>query len=122
MADLGTIGGFRSAEQFRKTDRTWGDSTKVLRCKLTARAGFGYRGPSSTVSGVVMQDGSAVARLVRVYRRDTGELVGYETSGLDGVFSVSLHGYAGEVFIIAFDDALSAPNYNAQIYDRVVPA
>jgi hypothetical protein len=78
--------------------------------------------PSSGVSGSVKQNGVNAARLVRVYRRDNGELIGSDVSDSGtGSFSVQLNGFVGSVFVIAFDDTGTSPDFNAAIYDLVVP-
>ena len=107
---------------YRKTTRTWTDATKVIRNTTQRTSGFAFGTTSSTVSGVVYQNSSPVVRTVRVYRRDNGDLLGTTTSDGSGNFSFKLNGYTGKVFVIAFDDITAAPDYNAQIYDLVVPA
>lgn len=87
-----------------------------------------YRGYAAwpgtySVSGTVKEGGVGVARVVRAYRRDTGEFVGETTSAGDGTFSLqSAHAGNRQIYVIALDALGSAPDYNAQIFDLVVPA
>ena len=86
-----------------------------------------YRGYAAwpatyTVSGTVQEGGVGVARVVRAYRRDTGEFVGETTSAGDGTFSLaSAHAGNHPLYVIALDALGVAPDYNAQIFDLVVP-
>lgn len=43
-----------------------------------------------TLSGVITEAGSPVARTVRVYDHASGELVGASRSGADGAYSVEI--------------------------------
>ena len=122
MADLGSIGTLAGPAHYKVTTRTWTDATKRVRAFVGAIASFGYGAVASSVSGTVKENSVAAQRLVRVYRRDTGELLGAVTSDAAGVFSVPLNGFVGQVFVIAFDDTGTAPDFNAQIYDLVTPA
>ena len=112
------------SDRYSKTTRVWTDATKVIRSTSRSTATFASGVKSSVVSGLVFEGSTPVTRLVRVYRRDTGELLGTTNSvaGSGGSFSMQLNGYTGKVYVIAFDDITSAPDYNAQIYDLVVPA
>lgn len=126
MAYLGVIGTYQKKPTYRIPTRAWTDATRVIRSSTSQRAGFTYTPilgsvPSSNVAGYVRQGAVGVSRMVRIYRRDTGILLGSTYSSASGAFSFQLNGFAGEVFVIAFDDAL-APDFNAQIYDRIVPA
>ena len=58
------------------------------------------------VSGTILDtNGNPVARTVRVYRRDTGALLGETNSSpTTGAYSVS-NAYAGEVQVVMLDDA-----------------
>ena len=57
------------------------------------------------VSGTILDiNGNGVARVVRVYRRDTGALLGSTTSSATtGVYSFS-DAYTGEVNVVMMDD------------------
>lgn len=61
----------------------------------------------AAVSGTVLDANAAPAiRTLRVYRRDTGALLGSTTSsGSTGAWSFS-DAYAGEVQVVMLDDAL----------------
>lgn len=72
--------------------------------------------------GVVSVLGTPTAGYtVRAFRRDTGGLLGQATSGVGGVFSIGFNGFDGEVTCIAYDDTGTSPDYNAVVFDRVVP-
>jgi hypothetical protein len=75
-----------------------------------------------TVSGTVTEGGSAVARTVRAYDRDNGELLGEATSDAgDGTYAFgSLIIPGTDVYVIALDDD-AGTDYNALIDDRVTP-
>jgi hypothetical protein len=85
-----------------------------------------YRGYAAypaaySISGTVKEDAIGVARLIRAYRRDTGEFLGETTSAGDGSFTLSSsHALNKQVYLIAFDDS-GGTAYNAQIFDLVVP-
>jgi len=72
------------------------------------------------VSGIVKQDGNPVERTVRVYDRASGLLLGETTSLTDGSFEI---GFASqdEVYVVALDDTSDADDFNALIFDRIVP-
>lgn len=63
----------------------------------------------ATTSGTILDiNGNGVARTVRVYRRDTGALLGgVISSATTGAYSFS-DAYAGEVQVIMLDDAAGA--------------
>ena len=63
----------------------------------------------ATTSGTILDiNGNGVARTVRVYRRDTGALLGSVlSSALNGTYSFS-DAYTGEVQVILLDDAAGA--------------
>jgi len=60
----------------------------------------------ATVSGTVIDsNANGVARTIRVYRRDTGALLGETTSSLtSGAYSLTVS-YTGEVQVVLLDDA-----------------
>lgn len=60
----------------------------------------------ATTSGTILDiNGNGVLRAVRVYRRDTGALLGStNSSATTGVYSFS-DAYTGEVQVIMLDDA-----------------
>lgn len=65
--------------------------------------------------------GAGVSRVVRVYSRSTGLLLGSTTSASDGTYTCPLYG--GEltsVFALALDDD-PTPDYNAPIIDKQIP-
>lgn len=72
------------------------------------------------ISGTVSELGTPVARTVRAYRRDTGALIGETVSAADGTFSIDTSGYTGECYVIALDDNAGV-DYNAKVFDRIVP-
>ena len=78
--------------------------------------------PSVMISGTVKENGSNVARTVRAYCRLTGELLGEATSDAGtGAFSINARGRTDNCYVVALDDLNSAPDYNAVIYDLVLP-
>jgi len=71
-------------------------------------------------SGYVTEQESPVARIVRLYYRNTGELVSSTTSsGVDGYYYLTTK-VSGEHFIVAFDD-YAGETYNALILDKLSP-
>lgn len=78
-------------------------------------------GPVKTLAGEVQEDSVGVeGRLVRVYNRRTGELVGEARTNATGDFVIPAIDPTLPHFIVAFDDDV-APDYNAKIYDNVIP-
>jgi len=72
------------------------------------------------ISGRVTENGSPVQRKIRVYLRSDGHLV-YETiSTPDGTF-IAYTDTQGEHYVVALDDITDENNYNALIYDRIIP-
>jgi hypothetical protein len=78
-------------------------------------------GPVKTIAGEVQEEGVGVeGRLVRLYNRSTGELVGEFRSNGTGDFVIPAADPTARHFVVAFDDDIS-PDYNAKIYDNVIP-
>jgi hypothetical protein len=78
-------------------------------------------GPVKTIAGEVQEEGVGVeGRLVRLYNRSTGELVGEFRSNGSGDFVIPAADPTARHFVVAFDDDIS-PDYNAKIYDNVIP-
>ncbi|MCK4529351.1 hypothetical protein KAW18_18460 [candidate division WOR-3 bacterium] len=70
--------------------------------------------------GYVTENGDPVSRIVRLYYRDTGELIDSTTSsGGNGYYSLDTTAN-DEHFIIAFDDE-AGEDYNSLILDRLLP-
>lgn len=77
---------------------------------------------SPMISGTVKQGGVACARTVRAYCRLTGEVLGEATSdGTTGAFSINARGKTDSCYVIALDDLTASPDYNAQIFDLIIP-
>ena len=73
------------------------------------------------VSGTVEEEGVFVERTVRLYKRSTGELVDETISDYaDGGFLFLVPDQA-EHYVVALDDISDATDYDALIYDRVIP-
>lgn len=72
------------------------------------------------VSGTVEEEGSSVERTVRIYKRSTGELVA-ETTSTYGEFMFDEIPSQDEHYVVALDDISDETDYNALIYDRIVP-
>ncbi|MFW6001922.1 MAG: DUF2341 domain-containing protein [archaeon] len=74
------------------------------------------------VSGTVEEEGSPVERTVRLYKRSSGELVEETTSdGGTGEFAFTGMKNNDEHYVVALDDISDETDYNALIYDRIVP-
>lgn len=74
------------------------------------------------LTGTVKENGVAVARKVRAYHRATGRVLGETTSNTStGAFSLSSVGWTDNCYVVALDDLTVAPDYNAVIYDLVIP-
>lgn len=134
MADLGSIGFFFG--QFKTQDgfvaatpivTALPSSVSIPKAEnvLMTRPSMllaGSDGLDYLCEGIVSVLGTPTAGyLVRAYRRDNGALLGEDVSVAGGVFSITINGYDGEVTCIAYDDTGSAPDYNAIVFDRVVP-
>lgn len=93
-------------------------SSEISRLYSVAMSNTGY----TKITGTVRDGaGVGVARVVRVYSRADGRLLGNTTSASDGTYACPLFGgELEEVFVIALDDD-SAPDYNAAIVDKQVP-
>lgn len=74
----------------------------------------------TSFSGTIQEEGVAVARTVRAYNRETGELTSETTSsGVDGSFTLTGLVDTVEYYLIALDDD-SGDQYNLIGYDRIV--
>lgn len=79
---------------------------------------FSPAGPVTHVSGTVEEDGSPVARTVRVYDTETGQLIAVTTSDpTTGEYALPAAGRA-LVDVVAKDPT----TYQAQVFDNVTPA
>lgn len=121
MSDHGTIGAqlgmLRQPTSY--TPASYGTSRLM---DATSQHFVPYSGPSVTVSGTVQQNGTPAARVVRAYRRYDGKLLGETTSDpTTGAFSIDCLGTTGQVYVLALDDTGTAPDYNAQIKDLIIP-
>jgi hypothetical protein len=77
---------------------------------------------SPMLTGTVKQNGTNVSRTVRAYCRLTGEILGEAVSdGTTGAFSINARGRTDYCYVVALDDLNSAPDYNAAIFDLVIP-
>lgn len=102
----------RGAEQTLKASRVTGSSIWNLSLTSTAKV----------ISGIVKEAGTEVAgRWVICLRQDNFAFLGKAISGSGGVFSISTHGYTGNVVVFALDDTGAAPSYNAKVYAQVTP-
>lgn len=81
-----------------------------------------YTGARKFVSGTVKQNGVLVSRLVRAYHRKTGQVLGEAYSdATTGVFSIETVGLEDNCYVVALDDIAQTPDFNALIYDLVIP-
>jgi hypothetical protein len=77
---------------------------------------------SPMIAGIVKENGVAVSRTVRAYCRVTGELLGEAVSNVNtGAFSINARGRTDNCYVVALDDLGVAPDYNAKIYDLILP-
>jgi hypothetical protein len=76
--------------------------------------------PSYYYQGYVKEKGTAVQRTVRLYLRDTGELMDETTSASGNGYYYLTTTVSGDHFIVAFDDD-AGDEYNALILDRLDP-
>ena len=92
--------------------------TEVARLYNVAVSNTGH----TKISGTVRDGaGVGVARVVRVYSRASGQLLGETTSASDGTYTCPLYGgELEEVFVVALDDD-APPDYNAAIIDKQIP-
>ena len=93
-------------------------SSDIARLYNVAVSNTGHTKMSGTVrSGA----GVGIARVVRVYSRASGQLLGETTSASDGTYTCPLYGgELEEVFAVALDDD-APPDYNAAIIDKQIP-
>lgn len=76
-------------------------------------------GPVKTIAGEVQEDGVGVeGRLVRIYNKRTGEYISEARTNPDGSFVMPTRDPELPHFVVAFDD----PEYNAKVYDNVMPS
>lgn len=76
-------------------------------------------GPVKVIGGEVQEDGVGVAgKLVRVYNRRTGDYIGEAITNGSGGFTIPAQDPNLPHFVVAFDD----PDYNAKVYDNVMPS
>ncbi len=77
---------------------------------------------TGTLSGVVTEELVNVARVVRCYRRSDGQFVATTTSdATTGAFSFTGLPAGVEYYVVYLDDEANLPNFNAKIFDQVVP-
>lgn len=87
---------------------------------------FGLRptvpaGPVKVLAGEVRENDIGVeGRLVRVYAKSTGDLIGEFRTASDGSFIVPVQDGAIPHYVVAFDDE-AGDDYNAKIFDNVLP-
>lgn len=78
-------------------------------------------GPIKLIAGEVRENDVGVeGRLVRMYNRRTGEFVGEARTNALGEFIIPAQDPNLPHFVVAFDDDMS-PDYNAKVYDNVLP-
>ena len=71
------------------------------------------------IVGVVTEDSTYVARVLRLYNRETGDFIAETiSSAIDGVYSFQVNDEITEYYIVALDDA-AGTDYNALIQDRL---
>uniref|UniRef100_A0A6H1Z7R4 Uncharacterized protein n=1 Tax=viral metagenome TaxID=1070528 RepID=A0A6H1Z7R4_9ZZZZ len=92
------------------TGPTWATYT-ILYAELIGPAAY-------QLSGTVKEKGSPVSRVVRSYKRSTGELFASGSSAGDGTFSIDAPNDTDEMYVLALDDD-AGDQYNALVFDRV---
>lgn len=141
MADLGAIG-FGVALGSDLTAQGPGAADALLVVDYSASLAFdeapenprvvvvahdGHSGPVGDnikfyVQGITKEDDVPVGRLVRVYDRVSGRLLNEEYSNpTSGRFYIVVENHSTEVFVMAFDDTGVGDDFNAQVYDLVIP-
>ena len=82
----------------------------------------GYTGAKKVITGTVVLNGVAIARTVRAYNRLSGGILGETISDPStGYFSVDTYGYGDNCYVITLHDTTLLQDYNALIYDLVIP-
>lgn len=78
-------------------------------------------GPVKLIAGEVRENDVGVeGRIVRMYNRRTGGYVGEAVTNASGEFSIPAQDPNLPHYVIALDDHIE-PDYNAKIYDNVIP-
>lgn len=78
-------------------------------------------GPVKLIAGEVRENDVGVPnRSVRIYSRQTGDLMGTTRTNSVGEFSIAAKDSGLQHYVVALDDDVD-PIYNAKIYDRVIP-
>lgn len=76
-------------------------------------------GPVKVIAGEVRENDVGVeGRLVRLYNKRTGDFIGEARTNSNGDFVLPARDPDLPHFVVAFDD----PEYNAKVYDNVMPA
>ena len=76
--------------------------------------------PTHYYYGYITENEVPVSRIVRLYYRDTGDLVGDTVSNADTGYYYLTTTISGEHFIVTIDDNIGK-DYNALILDRLLP-
>ena len=77
---------------------------------------------TKTLSGIVTEESTPCARLLRLYRRSDGHYVASTTSNATtGAYSFTGLVAGEKYFIVAFDDLTLSPDFNALILDLMEP-
>lgn len=96
----------------------WLARTDYLPTENWSRAVSFPAGPVKTIAGEVQESGVGVeGRLVRLYNKRTGDYVGEARTNASGDFVIPAQDPTLPHFVVAFDD----PEYNAKVYDNVLP-
>lgn len=78
--------------------------------------------PTYYFTGYVYEENNSnpVSRIVRIYNRDTGALIGSTTSSGNGYYYIETT-YSGSHYLVALDDDVGT-QYNLAVLDRMTPA
>ena len=139
MADRGAIGYLASLPTTVRTQAVGPTVTEAYGGQSgNAPSGFTFPGSSKVVITTGQYDAVAAQNyavsgtvavlgvltsgyVVRAFRRDNGALLGQTVSKAGGVFSIPIYSYNGEVTVVAYDDTGASPDFNAVVFDRVIP-
>ena len=111
-------------QQWTSSDQQWSPSSEPVVIEIPLRQivmeSLVPTRPYYKVAGAIIEAGSPAARTVRVHNRSTGALVTSKVSDSeDGSFEIT-YVPNESLYIVALDND-TGDDYNALIYDRVLP-
>jgi hypothetical protein len=131
MPDAGSIGTYQTLD-YGLTGSPWSGAAQPLTRTVSYARNLptwanDYRGlinipVNGTISGTVKVNGTPVSQYwVRVYYRPNGLQARAGKTDASGNFAFTDLDPASHYFVMAFDDLNQAPDYNAQVFDLVMP-